>query len=68
MPAQTLTPVEEADSPALALQPPGPVLLLDVAGLPEDPSTPGARLAYLFRRCQAHPLRQILADHRGVQE
>lgn len=68
MPAQTLIPVEEAASPAPALPPPGPVVLLDVAGLPEDPATPGARLAYLFRRCQAHPLRQILAAHRGVHE
>lgn len=68
MPAQTLIPVEEADSPAQALPPPGPVVLLEAAELPEESPTPGERLAYLFRRCQAHPLRQILADHRGVHE
>lgn len=45
----------------------------DAAVLPEAPepadapAAPEDRLAYLFRHCPSHPLRQILADHRGVQ-
>lgn len=68
MPAETLIPLDEAALPPPTLLPASPAVLLDTAGLPESPSSPGARLAYLFRRCQAHPLRQILADHRGVHE
>jgi len=68
MPAETLIPLYEADLPPPALLPVSPTPLLDASGLSDAPPSPDVRLAYLFRRCQAHPLRQILADHRGVHE
>lgn len=68
MSAETLIPLDEA-LPLTPVLPPARTEGLPVAtGLPDTQVNPGARLAYLFRRCQAHPLRQVLADHRGVQE
>lgn len=67
MAAESLTPCDKAAQPP-ALLPAGPALVLDPSSLSEAPSPPAARQAYLFRRCQAHPLRQLLAEHRGVRE
>lgn len=68
MPAEILIPLDEADSPSPSVSPPSPVVLLDAAGQTDANLTPGARLAHLFRHCPAHPLRQIVADYRGVHE
>lgn len=68
MSAVTLTSLDQASPPPPASQPTSPAVLLEAAGQPGAKPTPAARLAYLFRRCPGHPLRQILADHRGVDE
>ncbi|MBV5290853.1 MAG: hypothetical protein JZU58_00775 [Curvibacter lanceolatus] len=68
MSTEILIPLDEANPPSPALLPASPAARLHAAEHPDAPPTPGERLAYLFRRCQAHPLRQVLADHRGVHE
>ena len=68
MPAEILIPLDEADAPSPSLSPPTPVVLLDAAGQTDARPTAGERLAHLFRHCPAPPLRQIVADHRGVLE
>ncbi|RUP25325.1 MAG: hypothetical protein EKK45_20410 [Curvibacter sp.] len=73
MPAEALIPLEAAAPPASVapsvppVAPPALALLSDNTGARSDGSSP-ERLAYLFRLCPTHPLRQILSDYRGVHE
>jgi len=64
---ETLTPFDEASRLWQASSPDSLATGPEACGEP-DQATPADRLAYLFRHCGggAHPLRQALADYRGV--